>query len=94
MSDTVRARMKVTEITERPAYAQKHPEWRTGKAITMVPVYGRTNAEWEEATPSGNLTLTIQNPTAARIFAVGAEYYVDMHRVPDGDDDAFPDDEA
>ncbi len=48
--------------------------------VTLYAVYddGKANKSWSEATPAGNLDLTISNPAAKGKFEVGKEYYIDV----------------
>lgn len=43
-------------------------------------VYGDSedNKSWSEATPSGQLSMTISNPSAQGVLKVGDEFYLDF----------------
>jgi hypothetical protein len=53
-----------------------------GKSIRLSPVVAgsKENDKFFKATPGGEITLNVVNPTAAREFEVGAEYYVEFKR--------------
>jgi hypothetical protein len=36
------------------------------------------NQRFSKATPSGRLTMTVDNPAAAEFFTLGKEYYLDF----------------
>lgn len=69
----VRAKFYVTEL----AWRQWGVEVKLG-AVTR----GEDNKKWSQATPVGNLTMTIKNELAAEQFAPGQEWYLDMIPVP------------
>lgn len=70
--NTVRAKMKVTEITQR----------EFGKSIKLTPVYSSDpeseNGKFYKQTPGGSLDLSTVNDEAAKQFEVGKEYYIDI----------------
>ena len=56
---------------------------KPGRTIKMSPVYGNNdpkheNTKFWEATPGGSLELNVINASAAEIFEVGKEYYLDL----------------
>lgn len=89
----VRAKFRCLEVTERfthfdskPApdgkgYVQDFDRPKTQVTVRLVPVQHKGSAEnktfWE-ATPSGELTMTITNPEAALQFVPGKVYYLDF----------------
>lgn len=40
------------------------------------------NQRFHKATPSGTITMMVDNPTAAEVFQPGTEFYVDFTPVP------------
>lgn len=40
------------------------------------------NKSFWNATPQGQITITISNPAAAEVFELGKDYYVDFSQVP------------
>lgn len=64
----VTAKFKVTLISDYGSYRQ----------ITMSPVYSpdkaSPNYSWSQATPCGELKMTITNPNAFNQFGVGKSY--------------------
>lgn len=50
------------------------------REVHMHPVYGdgTENKSYAQATPCGNLSLTITNPDAFPFFVPGEEYYLDI----------------
>ena len=73
---TVRAKMHLMEITE---YA-----WG-GKNLKFETHYDEDIPEdqrFQKATPSGSITMSIDNPTALAQFELGKHYYVDFKPVP------------
>ena len=49
--------------------------------VKLTPVYGKDgseNAQWSKWTPSGELTMQINNPGAFGAFKLGAEYFIDI----------------
>ncbi|MBD2005624.1 MULTISPECIES: hypothetical protein [Cyanophyceae] len=73
METTVRAKFKVTSITQFEFDAIK---------VEMNPVYGDSpeNQQFWKATPTGKIEMQINNPDTTSLFAVGAEYYVDFSK--------------
>lgn len=54
----------------------------SSRLIVMSPVYSQDpnheNKSFWDATPSGELQMTINNSKAARFFEPGQEYYIDF----------------
>jgi len=51
--------------------------------VFLMPVYApedpqSENGQFWEATPSGEIKLSINNPAGAEVFEIGREYYVDF----------------
>lgn len=70
----VRAKFYVTSI-------QHHHTGRPEKVcaeVKLAPVYGDANKPWSEATPQGQIAMTITNAAAIDAFELGKEYYVDF----------------
>jgi hypothetical protein len=82
---TVRAKFKVTEITE-VAWGDSPPGL---KNITLLPVGGAAGGESAEnkaffaATPGGMVVLSVVNAQAAAQFEAGKSYYVDFSEAAD-----------
>jgi hypothetical protein len=74
MATTTRAKFYVEQVTEYSSFK--------GKEIKMRPVYSQDpeseNKKFWDATPNGNIVLSIANPEGAAIFMLGREYYVDF----------------
>lgn len=73
---SVRAKFQVSKVTSYP-YG--------GKEITLQPQYDDTIAEdrrYAKATPSGSITMLVDNPPAADYLGVGKYFYVDFTEVP------------
>lgn len=70
----VTARFYVAEMTRR-AYDPAAAE------IVLKPAYnnGSGNEAWAKATPSGNINLTVQNPTAVEWFQAAMDDHRDLH---------------
>jgi len=52
-----------------------------GRELSFVAVYDDgtpENQRFSKATPSGTLTMTVDNPPAAEFFILGKEYYLDL----------------
>lgn len=72
----VRAKFRVTSVTLG--------ETQPGAAMTTVqlaPVHGPGNEEWSKWTPSGEIRMTITNPSAAEEFKPGKVFFVDFTEV-------------
>lgn len=69
---TCRAKFTVTNVTDTP----------DGAAISLNAVYDSNpdseNGKFFKYTPSGSISLQIVNPTAAEVFKVNQEVYVDF----------------
>ena len=49
--------------------------------VKLQPVFGPGNEAWSEATPQGEIELTITNQDAVDLFEPGAEYKVTFEKV-------------
>ena len=83
----VRAKFKVTQRTEH-RIAKDDPESRIfSVGLVMHPVFsnvpGYENKAFWDATPSGSLQMSINNPNAFDFFREGKEYYLDFSEAPD-----------
>jgi hypothetical protein len=73
---TVRAKFTVSSITKT-----NYP----GTTVKLTPQYDASIAEdlwFFKATPSGELTMFIDNPRAEEFFVMGQAYYLDITAVP------------
>ena len=70
----VRAKFQVTAITEHV--------WGNGvKTVRFEPRYDASIPEdqrFAEATPSGELSITVNNPAALEQFKLGQQFYLDF----------------
>ncbi len=70
---TVRAKFTVTSITEY--------SWGSGRRVTLSPVYDPALPEdrrYAKATPSGEIWMQVDNPTALGVLALGTAFYVEF----------------
>lgn len=70
--DAVRAKFTVTKVA-KTSYGQTE--------ITLSPQYDQTIPEdlrFQKATPSGQLQMTVDNPTAVEFLELGKAYYLDL----------------
>jgi hypothetical protein len=83
----VRCKFRCLEVTERYVRTDADGTDITQPTVRLVPVmYNKKggydpspeNKSFWEATPSGEMTMTITNPAAAKQFVVGKTYYVDF----------------
>ena len=76
-------------ITLDEAHARLHGEGIKASlpivqpTVILAPVYAPNdpqseNGQFWEATPSGEIKLSINNPGGAEVFEIGREYYVDF----------------
>ncbi len=76
---TIRAKFQVIEINE--GVNQQSGE-KFGEEVKMIPVYSpdpnHENHTFWRATPSGELRMYIENPSAFGTFRRGQEYLVDF----------------
>jgi hypothetical protein len=81
MGMSVRAKVQVTKISEsfyRDGVGTVH---RRGVSITLTPQYDPSIEEdrrYAQATPSGEITLYVDNPPAIAYFKPGHNFYVDF----------------
>lgn len=74
--------------TVRAKFIVKKVEYynETSRLIVLHPVYSQDpnheNKTFWDATPQGELTMTINNPRAAEFFLIGQEYYLDFSHPP------------
>jgi hypothetical protein len=50
--------------------------------VRLTPVSGEENKTWNKWTPSGSITMTINNPDAYNAFKLGQAYFVDFTEAP------------
>jgi hypothetical protein len=71
----IRAKFRVHEVTRR-AYAP------LAEQVTLMPVLSTSpddpNHSWSQATPMGELKLTITNPEAHGKLELGNDYFLDF----------------
>ena len=76
---SVRAKMKLTEITEtcwgKPGSKKLH---FSAQYDTSIP----EDRRFQEATPSGSIEMHVDNPIALEAFKLGDDYYVDFSPAP------------
>jgi len=76
---TIRAKFECTTIQSK--------DW--GEEVRLYAVHGNDdkdneeNNQFSEATPSGNLEMTISNPAAKGFFKEGKDYYLDFTEADD-----------
>lgn len=73
----VRAKFRVTEKTNRAAYTSGGAP-TCGVVLSAVNSERKENATWAKYTPSGQLTMQIDNPDAYAAFELGKEYFLDF----------------
>ena len=68
----MRAKFSVSKVTDQP--------W--GEEVLLHAVYSNTNNEednqFSEATPAGQLQMTVSNPAAKGFLQEGKSYYLDF----------------
>jgi hypothetical protein len=82
---TTRAKFRCTKVQQVSTcsadgiYADKQEE------VVLSAVCGKTNEQWSKWTPSGTLTMTINNPDAQGKFKPTQCYYLDITEAPEKD---------
>lgn len=71
---TVRAKFYVTSVLHHYINAPG----KVCAEVKLAPVYGDDNKPWSEATPQGQISMTITNPDAIEAFELGRYYFVDF----------------
>ena len=75
----VRAKFRCTSKTSRTSAGSYGPAKPVDtEEVTLAAVMGDENKEWSQWTPSGNLSMTINNPKALEQFEVGKDYFLDF----------------
>ncbi len=76
----VRAKFRCDEILQHSAYTDSEGVKHESRTVKMDAVSddGGDNESWSEATPSGKLEMTINNPSAFDTFVINGEYYLDI----------------
>ncbi len=88
---SVRCKFRCMEVTEKFSHVDADGTLHTQPTVRLLPVMyrkgqydpGEENKSFWEATPSGELVMTITNPAASRQFKVGACYYLDFQEAPE-----------
>ncbi len=79
MSQKLRAKFECTSVEGDKSYEE----------VKLMAVYGNNdednleNNQFAEATPCGDLEMTVTNPKAQGYFKVGNCYYLDFTEAPD-----------
>jgi hypothetical protein len=79
---TLRAKMVVGPVTRQIGM----DGGAVSESVTLHAVYDSgtgPNAQWAQATPYGELKLTISNPTAIGRLIPGRSFYIDFVPVPE-----------
>lgn len=71
---TVRAKFYVTSIQHHHVGASD----KVCAEVKLAPIYGEANKPWSEATPQGQIAMTITNPGAIDQFELGKYYFVEF----------------
>lgn len=77
---SIRAKFHCTNVSNS-GHSTNGAAVKTSEQVTLHAVYGKEgtdNATWAKYTPSGSLSLTIDNPEAWGQFEVGEEYFIDV----------------
>lgn len=76
MIATIRAKMSVSTVTRNADQSGNI----SSENITLQAVYGGSeeNKQWSKWTPSGTLTMTINNPDAFGKLLPGQFYFIDL----------------
>lgn len=83
--------------TIRSKFYTTHVEkFNTGEFVNLSAVVSGSeeNKSFSEATPSGNLAMSITNPDALGFFEEGKEYYLDITPAVPQEAEAAPETEA
>lgn len=78
---TVRSKFRLTRIEE----SKYHPQQPGQKTLVFTTQYDGTIPEDQrfcQATPTGELRMVVDNPTALAAFELGKDYYFDATPVP------------
>jgi hypothetical protein len=78
---TVRAKFTVSKVTRNFYSGREQP----GMTIVLTPQYDTSIEEdrrYSKATPSGEISLYVDNPTASDALIAGQVFYVDFTPVP------------
>lgn len=76
----VRAKFRCTQIIKTCYAGNDAPVDMV--QVKLSAVYGETNKTWSKWTPSGELTMTINNPAALEQYHVGEFYFLDFTDAP------------
>lgn len=84
---SVRAKFRCTGVNDRCSITNEGSV--EVKVVTLQAVYGGkndgANAQWSKWTPSGELTMSINNPEAYSQFKLGRCYFIDLTEVTEAD---------
>jgi hypothetical protein len=78
----VRAKFRVTEVTTSISNYGGAAGTIESKRVKLSAVGDEHNKTWSKWTPSGELTMTINNPAAFEQFKPGQCYFVDFVEAP------------
>jgi hypothetical protein len=63
------------------------PKPKTHDVVELAPVSDGANKTWSKYTPSGSISMTIDNPDAVGQFKIGGTYFVDFSPAPENEAD-------
>jgi hypothetical protein len=70
-------------VTEKKSQvSQYNPGQKPTAVVVLSAVAGDENKTWSKYTPSGTISLAIDNPEAYDTFEIGKTYFVDFSDAP------------
>jgi hypothetical protein len=78
----VRAKFRVTEILNRAVNYGGTAGSQESNYVKLSAVGDDLNKTWSKWTPSGELSMTINNPEAFSQFKLGQTYFLDFSEAP------------
>ena len=81
----VRCKFYVTRITHHNIYAPPGQPAKFAAEIALAPIWEQdgVNRKWSEATPTGEIKMTITNEDSIAAFELGKYYFVDFSPAED-----------
>ena len=80
MVEVVRGKFRVTRITQEAG--RQHGARIVGLGAVYRDPASEENTMYHSATPSGEITMTVDNPAAAEFFELNRVVYVDFSPAP------------
>jgi len=83
---SIRAKFRCTQVKRIQSCNPDGTYPQVSEEVQLLAVYGDVNAKWAKWTPSGSITMLINNPDTQGKFKPEQCYYLDFIEAPETDE--------